>query len=285
MSKLYEFKIIADTIMKDIEVDSRLKEKVMIKIKPQIFKRIRYVLPAASTFLVVVISGLLVYQGFFVNDKIDKDGPMINKDGPMINKDGEQHMSVSPLKPGGTMEEAKEYMGDSLIIPDYIPEGFELADIYMPNGESFKDEGIMLKYSSKDDEFRIFQRLRPIPYNHMDNFREINIKGVNGLISYFDPDSAEKEDVDDKPLLPDKLPVDNEAFNPEDDNAQIPPPLPESDPLINEQVSECESEIVFPAGTCKGYVELVWTINNRQYIINGTISEDEAIKIASSMIS
>ncbi|WP_097025642.1 DUF4367 domain-containing protein [Clostridium peptidivorans] len=71
-----------------------------------------------------------------------------------MNSVAELHTSL-PLAPEPlTIEKAEEYFEDKILLPSYIPEGFALTDISMPDE---KQKCIKLKYSSSSADFEILQ--------------------------------------------------------------------------------------------------------------------------------
>jgi len=236
MSDLGDFKNIADSIMEGIKVDGRLKQKTMAKIQSrETVSPKAYLIPVISTCILVLVISFFIYRGYFgkhINNQVAT--AKIEEEITLSDNQEMGAISVSPWEPGGTMEEAEQYMDGSLLLPPYIPEGFKLTDIYLPANQDYADYGVMLQYRSDYNQFFLHQSKLIQPYAGLDNFKEIDINGVKALMAYF-------------------------------------PPEPSTEPTQD-------------APPCTGYVELTWTVNGIQYIINGGITEEEALNIARSML-
>lgn len=285
MDRMDGFKKIAENEMKNIRVSDELKSKTIGRCKSSRgFNWKKALIPTGSiaAAALIVVLGMSMLSNPAKNPNIgmegspevdtnhtvinqtdspdkplpvDPDAPVSNDgsvvaqnpgDSLPIGNDSEGQVSVgnegtgipinSPTDSGvaskmspwnsGTLEQAREFMGDKLLMPSYIPEGYELTEIRVPRSEEFVGQGIRLEYSNQRYYVMISQRT-DLMDDGGEGYKSVDINGITGYMRITRPE-----------------PGDNIS---------------------------------------NGYVSLEWKSGDIQYLVQGDVSEEEAIKIAKSL--
>ncbi|MBV7273625.1 DUF4367 domain-containing protein [Clostridiaceae bacterium UIB06] len=98
----------------------------------------------------------------------------IDSDTPMLKS------SLSESSKPVSIADAENFWGGKLIMPSYIPDGFELTDISLPKNDS-REIYVKLNYSFKNIYFKILQNKSTTFTNYTGKFIDIN--GSKGYIT------------------------------------------------------------------------------------------------------
>ncbi|KNY25789.1 DUF4367 domain-containing protein [Pseudobacteroides cellulosolvens] len=205
MSKMKDFKNIADEIMCDINVSNELKEKTLNQCKKKRQVSSSRILIAAACFLLIIGS---VSVSHFLSLKIQKGtdkNPQVNimsgtSEGTKTLP-GEIGISSNPevgkIKEWTltALDEAKKDFGNLFLTPSYIPGNFKLDKVYASGTEDHVASKITLTYFAGDKSFLIIEEKSEMDYG-LTNFNKIDINGTTGYIKPVPLDNGENAGLD-----------------------------------------------------------------------------------------
>lgn len=191
MSKINDFRRIADEAMCDINVTEEMMNEVLRK---GASKRRRTGMPmfrlAAAAACGVLVFGILHFTGILKPKEIsiqqdDQSGIYSatanqpestgTNDSMLIEPRITQQLPDSP-------QEAGRSFGEGFLIPSYIPEGFKPVDIYASGTAEGKTDSVVLNYSDGDRSFLITEQ-RATEAGEFPGFEVIDINGTTGYVS------------------------------------------------------------------------------------------------------
>lgn len=271
MSNLDNFKDIADDMLKDIKVSEDLKRKTLQRCKKESSSRRKFIIPSAAVGVAAALT--IVMLNFhllpFNNEKggdstqimMESAGEDSNSSGVNIAEGNENSTSPNsalssdngifqatedpgttgpaqsteahegtgkPIYEQGTVEDAKRYMGEEFIMPEYIPSNFKLSLVQVPTDMNKEGMDILFSYEGDKQFYTLTMRKGA---TSIDNFVGTKETDINGI----------KAQVTSGPLMAD-----------------------------NEEVAP-------------SYTQIRWLKNNVLYMIDGQITEEEAVKVARSI--
>jgi hypothetical protein len=193
MNDFQRFRDIADEIMRDIKPSQELKQRTLNRCKKE-KKRIGHsrLLLAACVVLMLVVAN--VWE--LILPQQDPDEPpqantLLGTDEgmqPLVGVSEGDDEKAYEIK---TLEDAKRRFGDSFLVPSYVPDDFELSDIYAYGHDQNEVSKVVLTYSSGNKSFTIIEEKAPMG-NELVGFEEVDI---NGAIGYLKPSLDDKKDV------------------------------------------------------------------------------------------
>lgn len=259
MIKLKDFKTIADEITENIVESSELKEKTLQRCQEKSHRRMRYTLiPAVCLSAAVLIMSIYRFSGstgFNAEVKASKnpnasimmgsavkETPVIregnlesssDKNGITAQTSGNETLPApsegtvtTPTGPKAakqlaSLEEAKKYLDGAVLVPSYVPKGFELQGIQAISSKSDEVMTISIFYA----------------------------KGDKSLVITIEKDGMFK---------------DFSSYSDADINGT---------PAHLKSLKDVGQE----------NAEIRWFVSNVLYTVEGTLSEDEALKVARSL--
>jgi hypothetical protein len=189
MDELRDFKKIADEAMFDINVTDEMMDKVLKKgtSSKRLTGKPLYRL-AAMAACGIMIYGIIHFTGMLRPNVIDMqqdDQPGIfsanqpEGAGPEIGIRSEPGIQQwQPASP----EEAAESFGEGFLIPSYIPEGFQPADIYASGTAAEGTDSVVLNYLGGDRSFHIMEQRSEEAWK-FPGFETIDINGADGFVN------------------------------------------------------------------------------------------------------
>ncbi len=192
MSSMKDFKNIADEIMSDINAGEELKKKTLMQCtKKRPVPVIRILVPAACFVFIlaaVSMSGLLSHK-----PNKGELGNMGNENFSIMSGTGEG-IEILPGETGNstglendkvknwtykTLEEASKGFGEFFLAPSFIPEDFELEQVYAEGSNDKEVTKVVISYLSGDKSFLIIEEKTDLQSGLM-NFQAVDINGTKG---------------------------------------------------------------------------------------------------------
>lgn len=206
MDSLKQFKDIANEAMKDITVNNDLKEKTMMRIRPKKNNLIKATLIPAGC-LIVMLAAVFMWKSplklYYPNNQISENTPQNanimlapeNNTLP-IAQEGKQagilRSTVSnSLK---TLEEAKQFMSNSAVIPTYLPRGYELKRIQAVVYNNEKRRSLSIEYVLADKSF-VISIEQNSDWKSFEGYKDVNINGITGHMKIFKDGSYESAEL------------------------------------------------------------------------------------------
>lgn len=189
MDELRDFKKIADEAMLDINVTEEMMDKVLKKgasVKRQTGMPLYRLAAAAACGIliygIILFTGMLKpniadipqddQSGIFSANQPEAGGP----EGGILSEP--RILQWQPVSP----EEAAESFGEGFLIPSYIPEGFQPADIYASGAVSERTDSVVLNYLGGDRSFHIMEQRSEEAWK-FPGFEMIDINGTDGFVN------------------------------------------------------------------------------------------------------
>jgi len=209
VSRMKDFRNIADEIMSDINANNELKEKTLMRcMGNRRIGAVKYLVSAAclAIFLAVLnISGILPFKVLQNNGETPEINLMSGPEGSMETLPGKQE-----INPGtgtdmvekwqlDTPEEAGESFGSGFLIPTYTAEGFRLDKIYAAGYEVRTADKIILNYSAGDRSYLIIEE-KTVLQGLFEGFETVDINGSTGYIKPDASDDSGSSDIPDTEL-------------------------------------------------------------------------------------
>ncbi|MBE6054278.1 MAG: DUF4367 domain-containing protein [Clostridium sartagoforme] len=188
MTKMKNFKNIADDIMSDINVSEDLKKRTLEKCanKKNIYNN-KLVIVAASFILIIGITSIS-YIFNLRNQKGYDENPENNINilsSESIPEESRENIEIytEEVKEWAmeSIDEAKTSFGSFFIEPTYIPEGYNLNKVNATGTDESNVYNISLTYFLEDKAFVIIQEKRSIE-NEFINYEKVDINGYSGLL-------------------------------------------------------------------------------------------------------
>lgn len=205
-SKFINFRQAADEVMEDINVTQELKEKVL---RSRIRKRrVPVTRLAAMAACGVLIFGVLNFSGVLrmgyqpgghdmqgtqgVLEADDTQGALSNPEAGIFSATTEPAMVTDWLL--NTPQEAGQSFGHAFLAPSYIPEGFQLDNIFASGSDSMIADKIILSYIAEERTFIIIEEKMPEADTFLDDeaidiYEVIDINGAEGFLKSGSSDS------------------------------------------------------------------------------------------------
>lgn len=206
MSSLKNFRNEADEIMKDITISDELKEKTLVKIKKRNSRFFRTTLiPAAC--MVILLTAVVLWRYPHVIQSPTNETAKGNTQG--VNILAAPNGSTLPAQSGNnttvpsgtivskdikTINEAKEFMGISILEPSYLPAGFELKGIQGISNDDSRIRNIWLEYTSGNSTFVISVE-QNTKWGSFDGYKTVDINGREGHLKSYKDSSFESAEL------------------------------------------------------------------------------------------
>lgn len=200
MDNLKDFKSSMDRAMKDITVSDELKQKTLMKCRKSNKRLFRAVLIPAACFVVLLIV-------VFIKElplKTQHPGSEIsNISTPNANIMMAEGNSTLPISPEGssvnpsrstvsislkTLNEAKEYLGNTPLTPSYLPSGFKLKGIQAVSYNEDSRRSLWMEYVSEDKSF-VISIEKESEWKSFEGYKDIQINGMAGHIKSYNDSS------------------------------------------------------------------------------------------------
>lgn len=204
MSKINDFKSIADEVMNDINMSEELKEKTLIRCtKKRQVPISKFLIPAACLLLIfgmMNIFGLLPSKTQLGKEENTQFNIMAGTGEGIVTLPGQLDPETGKDKNWllNTQEEAKKSFGSFFLTPSYITGSFKLDKIHASGTDQPTATKIVLEYFTSDKSFLIIQEKSELQ-NGFVNFKTIDINGTSGYLkpSVSDDDAnAEVQDTE-----------------------------------------------------------------------------------------
>jgi hypothetical protein len=206
LDSLNQFKDITNEAMKDITVSNDLKEKTMRRIKQKKgnFTKVALIpVGCLIVMLAVVFIWKSPFRPYYPNNEISENTPQNanimlapeNNTLP-IAQEGKQAGTLrstvsSSLK---TLEEAKQFIGNSAVIPAYLPRGYELKGIQAVAYNNEKRRSLSIEYVLADKSF-VISIEQNSDWKSFEGYKDVNINGITGHMKIFKDGSYESAEL------------------------------------------------------------------------------------------
>lgn len=186
-----QYKSEADEYLFDgLEFDSKLKQKVRNSINPiQKSVGIKGWIAAGrrkwafGTAAVVMVTVLAVSIPMLDSapEQTQIDNPGISLPAPDAGSEGSSLSELTTVIVE-TPEEAKMRFEANLLIPTYIPEGYQRTEIQTTGMEKDTATRVIFSYTSGDKVFTLMEDMRQAGFS-FDTFESIQVNGVDGFVN------------------------------------------------------------------------------------------------------
>lgn len=277
MSDIRDFKNIADEVMRDINVTEPMKDEVLKRCASKRRTHIPGLRLAAVAACGVLVVGILHLSGTLMpgarvpgiqQPNIQQQQPDVRQPGiysvpddPSGSMPGQPEVKIfsQPTDPGewspGSLEEARSSFGEGFLAPTYIPEGFESADISALGPDTGNADRVILNYNHADERFFVILEEKSTNPEEFPGFETVDINGITGYMKSSKQDSAGDGAISSNPR--------------------------------REDAGGREAGVANAAASPNNVVDTVdvrWFKDGVQYSVSGMLTQEEAVKIARSMV-
>ncbi|MDF2856385.1 MAG: hypothetical protein K0Q87_2236 [Neobacillus sp.] len=195
-----------ETMFDSLDFHAGLKEEVRKKIRTGEKKsQFRNVISRMVKFRVfsysalVAAIGLVVFTSIlFLETDSNEDQPNLMQESNFSTFQSEENASLLPapsneeIRELNSMEEAREWYGDDLLLPTYVPENFQLERIHVLNGTQEQTQKLIFTFTSINASYSVLVERTDGAYKPLGT----ELVDINGHEGYLKKETPEQLDVE-----------------------------------------------------------------------------------------